>query len=117
LFEEPFYRLCSARLTDNGLISAQTESLHFDRDIVGSVYRALSNIFPYVEWVIASLAMYPGNWWTFSISSKSLDPTTPRNQFSPPTEYYLREIHNWYFMPRALRDRLLEKPTVGKKRN
>lgn len=107
LFEEPFYRLCAERLTENGLLSAQTESLHFNRDVVQSVYQALARVFPVVEWVVTALAMYPGNWWTFSVGSKGLDPTVARNPSAPATQYYLRESHSWYYMPRPLRDKLL----------
>jgi spermidine synthase len=113
LFEEPFYRLCAERLTETGFLSAQTESLHYSLDVVSAVYHALKNVFPVVEWVIASLAMYPGNWWTFSVASKQLDPTIPRNSFVPPTQYYLRDSHAWFLMPRALRDKMLAQADAG----
>jgi spermidine synthase len=107
LFEEPFYRLCASRLTENGFLSAQTESLHFHPDTVRKVYHALANVFPVVEWANVPLAMYPGNWWVMSIGSQALDPTVPRNDTDVETKYYLRDNHAWYFVPRRVRERVL----------
>ena len=109
LFEEPFYRLCAERLTENGFLSAQTESIHNELTVVKNVYGALFRSFPHVEWVNAALAMYPGNWWIFSTAGKSLNPRVVRNPFVPTTEYYIRDIHEWYFVPAPLRLRLLSK--------
>ena len=74
LFERPFYKLCAEHLAPNGFLSAQTESLHFHADTVKSVIRAIRDLFAYIELVTIPLAMYPGNWWTFTVASKSLDP-------------------------------------------
>lgn len=108
LFEEPFFRLCSERLTKNGFLSNQSDSIYFDlEDIVKPVYLAMSGVFPIVEWVSTPLTMYVGNWWIFGVGSKQLDPTIPRNPFVPETKYYVRENHSWYFMPAPLRKKIL----------
>lgn len=107
LFEEPFYRLCAEHLTTDGFLSAQTESLHFHPTTVRAVLTALSRVFPIVEQLSVPLAMYPGNWWTISIGSKSLDPKVPGNPFTPDTRVYSREDHAWFFLPRRVRDKLL----------
>lgn len=107
LFEAPFYRLCAERLTEDGVLSAQTESLHFHRETVRRVYRSLASVFPRVEWAVVPLSMYPGNWWSISIASRGPDVTVARNPFTPATEYYMREHHAWYFVPEVLRERLL----------
>ena len=107
LFQKPFYRLCFDHLTPDGFLSAQTESLHFHARTVRSVHRALREVFPTVAAANVPLAMYPGNWWTFSIGSKSLDPRIVRNLHTPRTGIYSRADHAWFFLP----DDLLEKLT------
>ncbi len=107
LFERPFYKLCAEHLAPDGFLSAQTESLHFHSDLVKSVIRAMRGLFEYVELVTMPLAMYPGNWWTFTIASKSLDPKVARNMFTPPTKVYSREDHRWFFLPAGVREKIL----------
>ncbi len=107
LFERPFYQLCSQHLTPNGFLCAQTESLQFHARTVRSVHRALSAVFSIVAAVNIPLAMYPGNWWTFSIGSKSLDPRVARNTFTPPTRIYSRPDHDWFFIPDDILKRVM----------
>ncbi len=108
LFEKPFYQLCAEHLTGDGFLSAQTESLQFHSDTVAAVYHALCQVFPLVELATIPLAMYPGNWWTFSIGSKSLDPQLARNAYTPSTRIYSREDHAWFFLPPRIRQKLIE---------
>lgn len=107
LFERPFYKLCAEHLAPEGFLSAQTESLHFHRDLVAMVFATLRDLFPYVELVTMPLAMYPGNWWTFTIAGRGLEPRVVRNEFTPPTRIYSKEDHAWFFMPVGVRDKFL----------
>jgi len=70
-----------------------------------NVVRALSDIFPIVEVATIPLAMYPGNWWTFSIGAMSLDPKVARNPFGVETRIYSRDAHEWFFIPRSVREK------------
>lgn len=107
LFERPFYKLCAQHLAPDGFLSAQTESLHFHADTVKGVIRAMRGLFEYIELVTIPLAMYPGNWWTFTVASKSLDPKITRNYFCPPTRVYSRDDHAWFFLPPDVRAKVL----------
>ncbi len=107
LFERPFYKLCAEHLAPDGFLSAQTESLHFHADTVKHVRRALRGLFKHIELVTVPLAMYPGNWWTFTVASKSLDPKIARNHFTPPTRIYSRADHAWFFIPKRVRAKVL----------
>lgn len=107
LFERPFYRLCAEHLAPDGFLGAQTESLHFHADTVKGVLRALRGLFAHIELVTMPLAMYPGNWWTFTVASKELDPKIARNPFSPRTRIYTRADHKWFFMPKGVRVKIL----------
>ena len=106
LFEKPFYELCAAHLTEDGFLAAQTESLHFHPGTVRNVERALSSVFPIVEFATIPLAMYPGNWWTFAIGAVALDPKVARNPFGVETRIYSRDAHEWFFIPRSVREKL-----------
>ncbi len=107
LFERPFYQLCFEHLTGDGFLSAQTESLHFHPTTVESIYDALREVFPMVELVTIPLSMYPGNWWTISVASRTLDPKIARNAFVPETRIYSREDHAWFFLPQRVRRKLV----------
>lgn len=107
LFERPFFRLCAEHLAPDGFLSAQTESLHFHAGTVRSVIRAMRDLFSYVELVTMPLAMYPGNWWTFTVASMSLDPKVVRNSFEPPTRIYSRDNHAWFFLPGSVRRKVI----------
>lgn len=99
LFQRPFYRLCADHLADDGFLSAQTESLHFHKRTVKAARIALERVFPIVELATIPLSMYPGNWWTISVASKSLDPKVVRNKYAPSTRIYERQEHAWFFVP------------------
>lgn len=107
LFEKPFYRLCAEHLSSDGFLSAQTESLHFHPRTVRRVRAALEQVFPIVELATIPLSMYPGNWWTISIASRSPDPKVPRNPFTPESRVYSRQDHAWFFLPPVIRRRLI----------
>jgi spermidine synthase len=107
LFQETFYRLCANHLDVKGFLSAQTESLHFHSHTVRGVRQALGRIFPIVSVASIPLAMYPGNWWTFSIGAKSLDPKLARNPFEPSTRLYSKEDHVWFFVPSHILEQYL----------
>ncbi len=107
LFERPFYKLCAERLNADGFLAAQTESLYFHRDLVNKVARAMRDLFAYVELATMPLTMYPGNWWTFTLASKTLDPKLARNPFTPRTRVYARADHAWFFLPAGVRAKIL----------
>jgi spermidine synthase len=114
LFKKPFYKMCAEHLKEDGFLSAQTESLHFHQNTVQSVRRALGQVFPIVELVTIPLSMYPGNWWTFSIAAKALDPKVARNVYTPVTRIYSRQDHAWFFLPPGVLRKILQ---VGDRRS
>jgi spermidine synthase len=107
LFEEPFYRLCSEHLTSDGFLAAQTESVHFHARTVRNVLKSLDRVFPIVDVVSIPLSMYPGNWWTFSVGAKSLDPKVARQQYTPVTRVYSKQDHTWFFVPQSVQEKIL----------
>lgn len=107
LFEDPFYELCDRALRADGILVAQTESVHFHPNTVKQCYATLSGRFPRTELLWGAIATYPGAFWTFAIATKGLDPTIARRQPTLDTKLYDPAAHNWFFIPPPVRQRLL----------
>lgn len=107
LFEEGFYARCARALGEEGVLAAQTESLHFHRATVQACQRALAQVFPYVALVTGGIATYPGAWWTFSLAAKGADPRKARRRPDVPTRLYHPDAHSWFFVPEPVLGKLL----------
>ena len=107
LFEDPFYEMCEQALRAEGILVAQTESVHFHPNTVKQCYRTLSQRFPRTELLWGSIATYPGAFWTFAMATKGLDPTVARRQPQLQTELYSPDAHGWFFIPPSVRAKLL----------
>jgi spermidine synthase len=107
LFADPFYERCERALRRDGILVAQTESVHFHPETVRQCHAALSNRFPRVELLWGSMATYPGGFWTFALASKGLDPTVARRQPPLETKLYSPEDHAWFFVPPGVRAKIL----------
>ncbi len=107
LFTKKFFRSVKNCLTPNGMYVSLSESLHFHKDMVIAVQETLQSVFPIVDLYTAPIATYAGNWWTFSVGSKQLDPRDIRTRQKIKCRYYSKEIHNSAFLPRPLYRRLM----------
>jgi spermidine synthase len=107
LFEDPFYELCQESLRPDGMLVAQTESIHFHPDVVRSCFGLLSARFEFADLLWTAIATYPGAFWTFAIASKSLDPQLVRRRPEIETRLYDVDAHDWFFIPESVRRRLL----------
>lgn len=108
LYREEFFRSIDRAMNPEGMCVLQSESLLLHSDIVAEVQQTLLRVFPVVDVFTAPIATYPGNWWTFSVGSKKLDPREMRRKFDLETKYYSEEIHSYSFVPRGLYKRLME---------
>lgn len=108
LYREEFFRHIDKALTPEGMCVLQSESLLLHADIVAEVQQTLKKVFPVADVFTAPIATYPGNWWTFSVGSKKLDPREMRRPFELQTKYYSEEIHSYSFLPKGLYGRLME---------
>ena len=107
LFTLNLFHNAYASLTANGVFVSQTESLHFHRDFVRNIQRDLASIFPVVDLYTQALATYAGNWWTFSIATKGIDPRRPYKKKRFHARYYSGEVHRQVFLPRRISRQLL----------
>jgi spermidine synthase len=107
LFTKKFFRSIKDCLTEDGMFVTLSESLHFHAKIVKEVQETMKSVFPVVDLYTAPLSTYAGNWWSFSVGSKKLDPREIRSKDKIRTKYYGHEIHRNSFLPEDLYRRLL----------
>lgn len=107
LFTKKFFRSIKDCLTENGMFVTLSESLHFHKEIVVQVQETMKSVFPVVDLYTAPIATYAGNWWSFSVASKKLDPREIRRKERINTRYYSEEIHRTAFLPKDMYARLL----------
>lgn len=109
LSSEQFFADVHLALRSNGIFAAQTESLHFHLDFVRDVQDKLKQNFKFVDLYTVPIATYAGNWWTFSMGSKTINPrkASLRSVGRMTTKYYARDVHRAAFLPPSLCRRLL----------
>jgi spermidine synthase len=107
LYEDEFYALCEQSLRADGMLVAQTESIHFHPEIVRGCFTTLARRFAHAELLWGAIATYPGAFWTFSIASKEFDPRVVRRTPTVESRLYDVGAHEWFFIPEPVRRRLL----------
>lgn len=107
LFTRNFFRAINNCLTEDGMFVTLSESLHFHKEMAVKVQKTMKAVFPVVDLYTAPIATYAGNWWSFSVASKKLDPREIRRRDRIKTKYYCPEIHKSAFLPKDMYTRLL----------
>lgn len=102
----------SRSLRDDGIIVAQTESLHFHREFVLNTQARFAENFPIVDLYTLNSATYSGNWWTFSIGSKQYSPRQLRRAARIPCKYYSIDVHRKSFLPLSVYKKLMNRTLV-----
>ena len=108
LFEDPFYALCEESLRSDGMLVAQTESIHFHPEVVRNCFTTLGERFRHADLLWTAIATYPGAFWTFSIASKEHDPRVVRRRPAVESRLYDVDAHEWFFVPPAVRRKLIQ---------
>ncbi len=107
MFEDPFYEKCERALRADGILVAQTESVHFHPQTVKQCWNTLAQRFPRTELLWGAIATYPGAFWTFAMATKGLDPTVARRTPQLQSRLYDPAAHSWFFVPPPVRAKLL----------
>ena len=111
LYTSPFYRDIFSALGDNGMMIAQTESPFTDTTVMQGAFSAMKAVFPITRLYWGAMPTYPSGMWTYTVGSKSQDPSLPVRGAPAGTRYYSSEIHKGAFaLPPFLAD-LLHRPT------
>ncbi|MCX7988527.1 MAG: polyamine aminopropyltransferase [Thermodesulfovibrio sp.] len=112
LFTVEFFKSVRDALTEKGMFVTLSESLIFHKELVYEVQNSMKLIFPIVDLYTASIATYAGNWWTFSVGSKSLDPREIRKPVKVSTKLYTEDLHKTCFLPRDIYSKLMNKELI-----
>lgn len=109
LFTVEFFKSVRDALTEDGMFVTLSESLIFHKELVYEVQNSMKLIFPIVDLYTASIATYAGNWWTFSVGSKTLSPRQIRKSVKVKTKLYSEQVHQLCFLPESIYQKLLRK--------
>lgn len=69
LFTEEFYRTAARALRPEGILTAQTESPHWDSPVVGAIYAQLRGAFRHAEAYLGTIPTYPSGLWSFAYAT------------------------------------------------
>ncbi|MFU8813002.1 MAG: polyamine aminopropyltransferase [Balneolaceae bacterium] len=107
LFEKEFYSYCKAALTENGVLTAQTESpwISAYHPSMKKVFGALDELFPISKMYLSYIPLYPAGMWSMALASLGPDPlsdaTLKRIQDAPAwlqqLNYYNSDVHTGAF--------------------
>ena len=76
LFEKDFYQFCFNALSDDGVLTAQTESPWVESyyPSMKKVFHALDDLFPISKMYLNFIPLYPAGMWSMACASKVVDP-------------------------------------------
>jgi len=76
LFEKDFYQYCINALTQEGVLTAQTESPWVESyyPSMQKVFSALDDLFPISKMYLNYIPLYPAGMWSMACASRSEDP-------------------------------------------
>lgn len=114
LFNLDFYQNIYCLLSNNGIMSAQTESPYIDKMVI-PIYKNLNKVFSRCSMYLAHIPTYPSGCWSFALCSKQskilehID-IERYKKLEPVPKYYNPEIHQASFcLPNFISDLLLDK--------
>lgn len=76
LFEKDFFQYCFTALSENGVLTAQTESPWVESyyPSMRKVFHALNDLFPVSRMYLNYIPLYPAGMWSMACASKQVDP-------------------------------------------
>lgn len=116
LFKQEFYDKCRDALTENGVLTGQTESpwVQSYHESIQSVFRSVDNAFSHSRMYLAFIPLYPTGMWSMVFASKGIDPLSDEVKarvlegmelFGQHLRYYNHEIHTAAFaLPGFVKD-------------
>ncbi len=107
LTTEEFFRFVHRALKEDGIFTAQTESIHYHLDMVVKIQKSLKKIFPIVDLFTSVVPIYAGYWWTYSIASKKYPVRQPAREVKVSTKIYSEEMHRYAFLPEGFYGKLV----------
>lgn len=113
LFSPEFYKLIFEALTDDGIMSNQSENPWYERDILNEIAENMKAVFPLVKYYNVAIPTYPSGYWTLGFASKGLDPEKPcgLDRFDDQIfqmKYYTPQMHTASFALPAFQKKIIE---------
>ncbi len=118
LFSETFYHRCRKALSENGVLTAQTESpwVPSYHSAIHNLFATLDNTFRISEMYLAFIPLYPAGMWSLAFASQGIHPHDPdvmkrvsegTRRMDSALQYYNEEIHRGAFaLPGFVKDML-----------
>lgn len=112
LFQQPYYELLERKLTKNGIICCQAESIWFDLDFIKNLIDINKKIYKRVAYASTMVCTYPGGQIGFLICSKDPNmilekPLHVLDEDKLGLRYYSKQVHESAFvLPRFVRNKL-----------
>lgn len=108
LFEDDFIKACYNALSENGVLTAQTESPWVSdyHKSMKKVFSAVDDIYEKSMMYLAYIPLYPTGMWSFAFASKGVDPLSAETlnraksglkQFDAEMKYYNPDVHQASF--------------------
>ncbi|AOM81517.1 polyamine aminopropyltransferase [Salisediminibacterium beveridgei] len=99
LFTKGFYEGISKALKEDGVFVAQTDNPWFQKSLIKTVFKDVSETFPVTRLYTANIPTYPSGLWSFTIGSKKHDPLDVSDErfHDLATQYYTPAIHKAAF--------------------
>lgn len=99
LFTKGFYEGISKALKEDGVFVAQTDNPWFQKTLIKTVFKDVSETFPVTRLYTANIPTYPSGLWSFTIGSKKHDPLEVSDErfHDLDTQYYTPAIHKAAF--------------------
>ena len=108
LFKKQFYVDCHNALSDNGVLTAQSESPFVEKyhDSIRSIVKATSETFSVAKLYTAFIPLYPTGFWCLTFASKGIDPHSEEvlarvkaglANFGDDLKYYNEDMHTGAF--------------------
>lgn len=114
LFTTEFYTDCFNALTENGILTNQSEGVMYDslaKELIRS-HSKIKKIFPISTIYQGFIPTYPTGYWLFGFASKALDPLKDLqeeawNALNIKTKYYNTELHKGAFaLPNFVKEKI-----------
>lgn len=107
LFEKDFYQYCKNALTENGVLSTQTESPWVEsyHPSMKKVFSALDDLFPIAKMYLSFIPLYPAGMWSMGLASMKESPLQEevqkriqrKKKMLSDLNYYNSEVHKASF--------------------
>jgi len=111
LFTKEFYQNLEQALTEDGVVTTQSESMYYHRDVIASWYQRNDKIFKHAAYYFTVIPTYPSGTIGFSFCSKKYDAfeniNTQRISSLKNLKYYNEAIHKASFqLPQFMKEKL-----------